>query len=32
METAAQDFERRAASSDADLIGTVRVTCPETVG
>jgi DNA-binding transcriptional LysR family regulator len=32
MEAAAQDFERRAASSDADLIGTVRVTCPETVG
>jgi DNA-binding transcriptional LysR family regulator len=32
MEMAAQDFERRAASSDADLIGTVRVTCPETVG
>lgn len=32
METAAQDFERRAAASDADLIGTVRVTCPKTVG
>ena len=27
-----QDLERRAASSEADLIGTVRVTCPETVG
>jgi DNA-binding transcriptional LysR family regulator len=32
METVAQDFERRASSSDADLVGTVRVTCPETVG
>ena len=32
IETAVQDLERRAASSDADLVGTVRVTCPETVG
>jgi DNA-binding transcriptional LysR family regulator len=32
IETAVQDLERRAVSSDADLVGTVRVTCPETVG
>jgi DNA-binding transcriptional LysR family regulator len=32
IEAAVQDLERRAASSEADLIGTVRVTCPETVG
>jgi DNA-binding transcriptional LysR family regulator len=32
VETAVQDLERRALSSDADLVGTVRVTCPETVG
>lgn len=32
VETAVQDLQRRAASSDADLVGTVRVTCPETVG
>jgi DNA-binding transcriptional LysR family regulator len=27
-----EDFERLAASSDVDLAGTVRITCPETVG
>ena len=32
IETAVQDLERRAVSSDADLVGSVRVTCPETVG
>jgi DNA-binding transcriptional LysR family regulator len=32
IETAVQDLERRAVSSNADLVGTVRVTCPETVG
>src|SRR5690349_6314555 len=32
VESAVQDLERRALSSDADLVGTVRVTCPETVG
>lgn len=32
IETAVQDLQRRAASSDADLVGKVRVTCPETVG
>jgi DNA-binding transcriptional LysR family regulator len=32
IEMAVEDFERLAASSDADLVGTVRVTCPETVG
>jgi len=32
VESAVQDLERLAASSDADLVGTVRVTCPETVG
>jgi DNA-binding transcriptional LysR family regulator len=32
IETAVQNFARRAASSDAGLVGAVRVTCPETVG
>jgi DNA-binding transcriptional LysR family regulator len=32
VETAVLDLERRAASSDVDLLGVVRVTCPETVG
>jgi DNA-binding transcriptional LysR family regulator len=32
IEMAVQDLERRAASSDIELVGTVRVTCPETVG
>jgi DNA-binding transcriptional LysR family regulator len=32
IEIAVQDLERRAASSDVELVVTVRVTCPETVG
>jgi DNA-binding transcriptional LysR family regulator len=32
IEIAVQGLERRAASSDIELVGTVRVTCPETVG
>jgi DNA-binding transcriptional LysR family regulator len=32
IEIAVQDLERRAASSGVELVGTVRVTCPETVG
>src|SRR5262245_13806346 len=32
VETAVQNFQRRAASSDVELTGTVRVTCTETVG
>jgi DNA-binding transcriptional LysR family regulator len=32
VEIAVQDLERCAASSDVELAGTVRVTCPESVG
>ena len=32
VEAGVHDFERLAASSEIDLVGTVRVTCPETVG
>jgi DNA-binding transcriptional LysR family regulator len=32
IETAITDFERYAAASDTELVGTIRVTCPETAG
>jgi len=32
VETDITDFARHAASSDTELVGTIRVTCPETAG
>jgi DNA-binding transcriptional LysR family regulator len=32
VESASSDFERHVASSNTDLVGTIRVTCPETAG
>jgi DNA-binding transcriptional LysR family regulator len=32
VETAIADFGRHAASSDTELVGSIRLTCPETVG